>query len=47
MALFGWAIAWGISVLLQLANPNPIAFILAIVLLVLTAWLIGRRRTSR
>jgi hypothetical protein len=46
-ALFGCAIAWGVWVLLQLANPNPITFILVIVLFVLTAWLIGRLRTSR
>jgi hypothetical protein len=47
LAQFGWVIAWGIMVLLQLANPNPVAFILAIVLFVLTTWLIGRLRTIR
>jgi hypothetical protein len=45
--LFGWAIAWAIAVLLQLTNPNPVAFILVIVLFVLTTWLIGGLRTSR
>ncbi len=34
-------------VLLKLAKPNPVAFILTIVLFVLTAWLIGRLRTIR
>lgn len=47
LALLGWAIAWGIMVLLKLTNPNPVAFILVIVLFVLTTWLIGRLRTSR
>jgi hypothetical protein len=49
LALLGWAvawgIAWGIAALPQL--PNPEALILAIVLVVLIAWLIGRLRTSR
>jgi len=45
MALLGWGIAWGIVALPQ--PPNPEAVILAIALVALTAWLIGRLRTSR
>jgi hypothetical protein len=46
LALLSGGVVWGISVL-PLPNPNPDAVILAIALVALTAWLIGRLRTNR
>jgi hypothetical protein len=48
MALLGGAIVWGIFKLPQLPNPEAVILAIALVALVaLTAWLIGRLRTSR
>jgi hypothetical protein len=45
VALLGWAVVLAIPAILPL--PHPESFILVIVLVVLTTWLIGRLRNSR